>query len=64
MLFNDIFTFHANIKYHGTFPGSTVIKLFLEMSKVKNYLFEISKFKEIRKERKINARQNLTVASS
>jgi hypothetical protein len=54
LLFNNIFTFDANIKYHGTFSGSAVIKLFLEMSKVKNYLFEISKIKEITKERKIN----------
>ncbi len=54
LLFNDIFTFHANIKYHGTFSSSAVIKLFLEMSKFKNYLFEISNFKEIMKGRKIN----------
>jgi hypothetical protein len=53
LLFNDIFTFCANTKYHGTFSGSAVIKLFLEMSKVRNCLFEISKFKEITKERKI-----------
>jgi hypothetical protein len=41
---------HTQCVYHSTFLGSTIVKLFLEMSKKINYLFEMLNFEEITKE--------------
>jgi hypothetical protein len=40
-------------KYYSTFSGLAVVKLFLKILILKNYLLEMLKFKEITRERKI-----------
>jgi hypothetical protein len=40
-------------KYYSTFSGLVVVKLFLKISILKNFLLEMLKFKEITTERKI-----------
>jgi hypothetical protein len=41
------------LKYYSTFSGLAVVKLFLKILILKNYLLEMLKFKEITRERKI-----------